>query len=136
MAVKRFKTCQKQRNCSSNDIDVVILPSAPDQLTDEKDVDDNNLDSTELHTDIPGTLEIFRVSEPHDHIVFFDNHFRGLPILDALKRQGFIATGTLRQNFTQKFPLMSVKVMEKKKRASHDSYFNAAYEFLLVRWNE
>ncbi|KAF2891525.1 hypothetical protein ILUMI_14648 [Ignelater luminosus] len=55
MAVKRFKICQEQRN----DINVVILPPAPDQLTNEEDVDDDNLDSTELLTDIPGTLEVF-----------------------------------------------------------------------------
>ncbi|KAF2881779.1 hypothetical protein ILUMI_24394 [Ignelater luminosus] len=46
-------------SCSSNDIDVVILPPAPDPLTDEEDVDDDNLDSTELPADIPGTLEVF-----------------------------------------------------------------------------
>lgn len=76
------------------------------------------------------------VSEPRDHIVFFDNYFTGLPLLNTLKKQGFRATGTLRQNRTEKCPLISVKEMEKKKRAIYDSCFDAANELLLVRWND
>ncbi|KAF2899236.1 hypothetical protein ILUMI_06939 [Ignelater luminosus] len=42
-----------------NDIDVVVLPPAPEQLTDEEDVDNDNLYSTEVPTDILDTLEVF-----------------------------------------------------------------------------
>nr|CAI5862745.1 unnamed protein product [Callosobruchus analis] len=45
--------------CSSNDIDVVILPPDPDMLTDQEDIDEDNLESTELPSDVPSMLEVF-----------------------------------------------------------------------------
>ncbi|CAH2010701.1 unnamed protein product, partial [Acanthoscelides obtectus] len=43
----------------SNNVDVVIIPPDPDTLIDEEDMDDDNLDITDLPTDVPGTLEVF-----------------------------------------------------------------------------
>nr|CAI5833785.1 unnamed protein product [Callosobruchus analis] len=46
-------------SCNSNGIDVVILPPDPDMLTDEEDIDEDNLESTELPSDVSGMLEVF-----------------------------------------------------------------------------
>ncbi|KAB0790296.1 hypothetical protein PPYR_15367 [Photinus pyralis] len=59
-----------------------------------------------------------------------------LSLLSDLKRLGFRATGTLRQNRTEKSPLIPVKEMEKKKRGSYDSAFDSKNELLLIRWND
>ncbi|KAF2883685.1 hypothetical protein ILUMI_22500 [Ignelater luminosus] len=40
---------------TSNDVDIVVLPPDPDELTDEDDVDDNNLGTVEV-SDVPGEL--------------------------------------------------------------------------------
>ena len=74
------------------------------------------------------------IDVPNDHIVFFDNYFTSLPLLSNLRAQGFRASGTLRQNRTEKCPLSTVKEMEKKKRATYETSFDAKNEILLVRW--
>ncbi|KAF2886913.1 hypothetical protein ILUMI_19259 [Ignelater luminosus] len=40
---------------ASNDIDIVVLPPDPDELTDEYDADDNNLETVEV-SDVPAKL--------------------------------------------------------------------------------
>nr|CAI5855414.1 unnamed protein product [Callosobruchus analis] len=94
-------------------------------------------DDSQLPLSSKVVLSILKcVSVPIDHIIFFDNYFTGLPLLTNLRQQGFRATGTLRQNRTEKCPLISAKEMEKKKRGTYDHSFDNKNEILLVRWKD
>lgn len=76
------------------------------------------------------------VAVPNDHIIFFDNYFTSVSLLCNLRAKGFRATGTLRQNRTEKCPLPTVKEMEKMNRATYESSFDTKNEILLTRWND
>ena len=56
-------------------------------------------------------------SNPSDHTVFFDNFFTSYDLLVNLKKQGFKATGTLRENRAGRPPLASSKDIKKTKRS-------------------
>ncbi|GLV46154.1 hypothetical protein CBL_02870 [Carabus blaptoides fortunei] len=54
------------------------------------------------------------VSTPSSHIVFFDNFFTGLDLMVELRKKGFRATWTVRDNRTKKCPLTPQVIMKKK----------------------
>nr|XP_026496431.1 piggyBac transposable element-derived protein 2-like [Vanessa tameamea] len=75
-------------------------------------------------------------TDPTNHQVFFDNFFTNYNLLVDLKKEGYRATGTIRENRTKKCPLKSTKEMKKKDRASYDYRFDKQNEILLVRWKD
>ena len=50
--------------------------------------------------------------------LYFDNFFTGLTLLDMLTEKGHYATGTIRENRTEKCPLEDHKTMKKKGRGA------------------
>ncbi|KAJ8911933.1 hypothetical protein NQ315_016274, partial [Exocentrus adspersus] len=64
------------------------------------------------------------VEDPKNHFVYFDNFFSSHSLLSELKDLGFRATGTIRENRTQKCPLKSTKELEKDKRGAYDYQFD------------
>ena len=52
------------------------------------------------------------VDDPNSHIVFFDNFFTGYELLVHLRNTGFQATGTVRENKTNKCHLKTSKQMK------------------------
>ena len=78
-------------------------------------------------------LELVTIlSEPKYHEVYFDNSFSSAELLKLLSDQGFIATGTIRENRTDGATklMISKKAMKKKTRGSYDYRCNG--EFLSV----
>lgn len=59
-----------------------------------------------------------------------------MKLLVDLRKKGYRATGTLRNNRILDAPLLSVKEIEKSNRGSHDYVFDRENEILLVRWND
>ncbi|KAB0803049.1 hypothetical protein PPYR_00021 [Photinus pyralis] len=47
-------------------VDIVVLPPAPDVLTDEEDFDDNDLTNTAIPKDVPGSVELHFIAEEGD----------------------------------------------------------------------
>ena len=56
------------------------------------------------------------VSDPTDHVVFFDNFFSNYDLFVALKNKGFRATGTLRENRLRTFPIPPAKELKYQER--------------------
>jgi hypothetical protein len=56
-------------------------------------------------------------TNPANHTVFFDIFFSSYDLLVDLRRLGYKATGTVRENRTKKCPLKSIKDMKKDERA-------------------
>lgn len=75
-------------------------------------------------------------TNPANHQVFFDNFFTTYDLLVDLRKLGYRATGTVRENRTKKYPLKSTKVMKKESRAAFDYRYDKNNEVLLVRWKD
>lgn len=76
------------------------------------------------------------VKDPEHHNIFFDNFFSSYKLFTILKQRGYFATGTIRENRTNKCPLESSKSISKKKRGSFSCVFDESMEISLVRWND
>ena len=69
------------------------------------------------------------------HLVF-DNFFTSVRLLSALKDMGLKGTGTVRENRTDKCPLIDVKEMKKKPRGFHDFRVDEKDNIIVCRWND
>lgn len=76
------------------------------------------------------------VKDHSDHNIFFDNFFSSYKLFTVLKQKGFFATGTIRDNRTNKCPLETTKVISKRNWGAHSSVFDEATGISLVRWND
>ncbi|KAF2893238.1 hypothetical protein ILUMI_12929 [Ignelater luminosus] len=76
------------------------------------------------------------IQNPNDHAVFFDNFFTNCDILIHLKSIGFRATGTMRENRTDKCPLLNSKELSKKNHGRFDFRFDKNGEVLILKWND
>jgi len=56
--------------------------------------------------------------------------------LATLRKKGFIATGTVRENRIRICNLKSIKVLEKECKGSFDFSFDKKNEICAVRWND
>ena len=73
---------------------------------------------------------------PQGHTVYFDNYFTSRDLLLHLRSIGYRATGTVRENRTDKCPLQTTKELEKMPRGSYDYAFDTSGEILFVKWND
>ncbi|KAF2884298.1 hypothetical protein ILUMI_21890 [Ignelater luminosus] len=62
------------------------------------------------------------VTKPNSHQIFFDNSVTNVKLLVNLRKKGYRATGTLRNNRILNAPLLSVKEIEKRNRGSPIMY--------------
>lgn len=76
------------------------------------------------------------VSIPNEHCIFFDNFFTNRDLLVHLSYKGFRATGTVRENRTDKCPMQSSKELNKTIRGSYDYRFDINSSILMVRWHD
>ena len=91
------------------------------------------------HLGLGGSVVVDLISElPRDrqYMLYFDNFFSSLQLMDHLKLDGFGATGTIRSNRTEKAPLTEVKAFAKKARGTHELVQDVSSGTLLVRWND
>lgn len=71
------------------------------------------------------------------HELFFDNFFTSHEIMCHLRKLKIKATGTIRENRTQKCPLISSKQMIKENdRGYYDYRFDQTNEILVPKWND
>ncbi|XP_071056085.1 piggyBac transposable element-derived protein 2-like [Onthophagus taurus] len=76
------------------------------------------------------------IPNPRNHEFFFDNYFTSYPLMVYLKGKGIRATGTIRENRTQKCPTMDSKTMKKMNKGSSDYRFDQQNQVLCVKWKD
>lgn len=64
----------------------------------------------------------------------FDSFFTSVKLVSALKKKGVRATGTIRENRTEKCPLMNAEHMRKMKKGYFDFRVEENEEIILCRW--
>lgn len=79
-------------------------------------------------------LEI--IDDPCSYHVCFDNYFASYNLLKSLKEQSYRATGTMRDNLTQKCPVKPSKEIQKCSRGTYDFQFENTDGILIVRQND
>lgn len=77
-----------------------------------------------------------KVEHPSQHCIAFDNFFTSHKLLSRLTQMNYFCTGTVRDNRTNRAPLVDVKTMKKKERGSLDYVFDKKNELLVARWND
>nr|CAH7737569.1 unnamed protein product [Callosobruchus chinensis] len=70
------------------------------------------------------------------HSVFFDNYFTSHSLLKMLRDKGFRATGTIRENRTNKCPLPPKESMNKEERGHFRYMFDKTNSLLFVKWKD
>lgn len=65
----------------------------------------------------------------------FDSFFTSVKLVSALKKKGVRATGSIRENRTEKCPLMNAEHMKKMKRGYFDFRVEENDEIILCRWH-
>lgn len=76
------------------------------------------------------------VSNPASYWIYFDNLFTSRDLLIYLRKLGYRATGTLRENRLQKCPIKDSKSLGKEDRGTFDFRFDTNGEILVVKWND
>jgi hypothetical protein len=76
------------------------------------------------------------VNNPIQHRIYFDNFFSSYRLFHLLKRLGFFATGTIRENRTAKCTLEPNSTFKKRERGSFDFAFEEESEVMMVKWND
>ncbi|KAK9739199.1 Transposase IS4 [Popillia japonica] len=70
---------------------------------------------------------------PSNSIVFIDNYFNSLSLLDTLKEKKLYCVGTIRSDRIEKAPL---KELKKEKRGSHFTLHDPEANITLIRWHD
>nr|CAH7753302.1 unnamed protein product [Callosobruchus chinensis] len=68
--------------------------------------------------------------------LYFDNFFTSIHLLDELKKRGFNATGTIRENRILNCPLTNSSLMKKKERGSFDYRLDKDTGIVVCRWHD
>lgn len=71
-----------------------------------------------------------------NYLLYFDNYFTSLNLLQKLADKNFNATGTVRVNRIEKCPLIPVDKMKKMSRGSYDYRLDKTSGVLVTRWND
>ena len=74
------------------------------------------------------------ITANENHVVFFDNFFTSHWLLGELAGRNIRACGTVRDNRTSKCPLMTNKIIQKKKRGFYD--YRSDGIVLYLKWND
>ncbi|KAI4460832.1 transposase is4 [Holotrichia oblita] len=117
-------------------LNAVYIPPTVDELTDEEDIDDNVLlNEIPLDGEIAGAFEIDVGSDDalHDES---DEEPLSEKRRKLLYEMQYFATGTIRDNRTNKCPLENGKILGKKQRGDYDFAVEESIELSLVRWND
>ncbi|XP_049314451.1 piggyBac transposable element-derived protein 3-like [Bactrocera dorsalis] len=77
-----------------------------------------------------------QLDNPREHSVAFDNFFTSHKLISHLTSLGYYATGTIRDNRTNKAKLTDVSSSKKKERGWLDYTFDRNNNVLIARWND
>lgn len=74
------------------------------------------------------------VQKPSQHVIFFDNFFSSHALFHYLSEMNIRACGTVRENRTNKCPLIHSKSLKKHERGSYD--YKSDGMVICVKWND
>ena len=95
--------------------------------------------NTKPELGLGGSVVVDLISElPRDrkYMMYFDNFFTSLRLMDYLRCEGFGATGTIRANRAEGAPLTDVKKFSKENRGTFEYRQDVSSGTLLVRWQD
>ncbi|KAL3224703.1 hypothetical protein MRX96_049448 [Rhipicephalus microplus] len=72
--------------------------------------------------------------ENRNHKLFFDNWFSSLPLVDELKRKGFLSAGTVRVDRTEKCPLAPDATLKAQRRGSVNFRVDEDSNIGVIKW--
>ncbi|KAJ8928709.1 hypothetical protein NQ314_018719 [Rhamnusium bicolor] len=102
-----------------------------------KDTDTHDRSKSSLSLGSLVVLDLLEcVSQPSDHVLFFDNFFTSYHLMQTLRERGYRATGSVRENRTKKCPLPSVNAMKKDERGVFNYICDETSSVLFVRWKD
>nr|XP_040563529.1 piggyBac transposable element-derived protein 3-like [Lepeophtheirus salmonis]XP_040563530.1 piggyBac transposable element-derived protein 3-like [Lepeophtheirus salmonis] len=70
----------------------------------------------------------------HGHKIFFDNYFTSISLMEELKTRGYLASGTCRDNRTEKCPISEKNWMKNEPRGAVDQRMSD--DILLIKWKD
>lgn len=73
---------------------------------------------------------------PDNYVVYFDNFFTSLRLLQHLSASGIKATGTVRVNRIEDCPVMAVDKVKKLARGTFDHRLDSTSNIAVVRWHD
>jgi len=73
---------------------------------------------------------------PHSYVLYFDNFFTSLRLLQHLSERNIRATGTVRANRIEDCPVMPVDQCKKSVRGTYDYSLDTQSSTIVVRWND
>lgn len=76
------------------------------------------------------------LDNPLCYRIFFDNYFSSYRLFEKLYEMQYFATGTMRDNRTNKCPLENMKSFKKRERGAYDFAVDENIQLTLVRWND
>lgn len=95
---------------------------------------------TQIDSDLGlgGSVVVDLLSElpSRNYVIYIDNYFTSLKLLQKLKGDGIACTGTVRANRVEKAPLTPVEKMKKEERGSYDYRTDVNTGLVVVRWND
>lgn len=69
-------------------------------------------------------------------VIYMDNFFTSLKLLDELSNRDFGGVGTIRKNRTEKAPLTDQKLVVKKNRGHHETIYDSMNHISLCQWHD
>ena len=76
------------------------------------------------------------LSDPTDHILYFDNFFTSHALLVKLKDAGIRATGTIRNDRIKNCPIKENRLLTKEPRGSYDFCADQESGVIVVKWHD
>ena len=76
------------------------------------------------------------VSDPTDHVVFFDNLFSSYDLFVPLNNKGIRATGTLRESRLRKCPIPPAKELKKQERGWLKYAYKETNKIFIAKWKD
>ena len=70
----------------------------------------------------------------HNHVLFFDNYFTSISLMKELISQGYLVTGTCRDNRSDKCPIFEKNFLKHQPRGAVD--YRMSDGILLMKWKE
>jgi len=81
-------------------------------------------------------VKLCSVLPTDNYVVYFDNFFTSLRLLQHLSTSGIKATGTVRVNRIEDCPVMAVDKVKKMARGTSDHRLDSNSNILVVRWHD
>jgi DNA excision repair protein ERCC-6 len=81
----------------------------------------------DLLAEIPDDLKL---------VIYMDNYFTSLKLIDELSKKGYGVVGTIRSNRIEKAPLTNTKLFSREERGRHECLYDVLNGITLCQWHD